>query len=141
MLKILICLLYLIIVSFCDVRIGKIPNFLTFGFFIAILVYDIFTVPSKIPEHLLSAFFFFILFFVTWRITKGLGMGDVKLASVLGYCSGFFMTTLVFVFASFTGIIFFLAVNIFRKKIRKVPFAPFVTAGYMMSELICRRIL
>ena len=115
--------LYLSVISIFDLRTGRIPNLLTAGFFVAMILSDIFTVPSKITNHLLSAIFFFAVFYLAKVITKGLGFGDVKAASVLGYGTGFLRGCTVFVFASIAGIIFF---------------APLMLAGFA-AEILCRR--
>lgn len=130
--------LYLSVISIFDLRTGRIPNLLTAGFFAAMILSDIFTVPSKITNHLLSAIFFFAVFYLAKVITKGLGFGDVKAASVLGYSTGFLRGCTVFVFASIAGIIFFATLNILKKKDEKIPFAPLMLAGFA-AEILCRR--
>lgn len=131
--------LYLSVISIFDLRTGRIPNLLTAGFFAAMILSDIFTVPSKITNHLLSAIFFFAVFYLAKVITKGLGFGDVKAASVLGYGMGFLRGCIGFVFASIAGIIFFAALNILKRENAKIPFAPFMLAGFAASEILCRR--
>lgn len=131
--------LYLSVISIFDLRTGRIPNLLTAGFFVAMILSDIFTVPSKITNHLLSAIFFFAVFYLAKVITKGLGFGDVKTASVLGYSTGFLRGCIGFVFASIAGIIFFSALNILKRENAKIPFAPFMLAGFAASEILCRR--
>lgn len=131
--------LYLSVISIFDLRTGRIPNLLTAGFFAAMILSDIFTVPSKITNHLLSAIFFFAVFYLAKVITKGLGFGDVKAASVLGYSTGFLRGCIGFVFASIAGIIFFSALNILKRENAKIPFAPFMLAGFAASEILCRR--
>lgn len=130
--------LYLSVISIFDLRTGRIPNLLTAGFFAAMILSDIFTVPSKITNHLLSAIFFFAVFYLAKVITKGLGFGDVKAASVLGYSTGFLRGCIGFVFASIAGIIFFATLNILKKKDEKIPFAPLMLAGFA-AEILCRR--
>ncbi|MCI6799333.1 MAG: A24 family peptidase [Spirochaetia bacterium] len=130
--------LYLSVISIFDLRTGRIPNLLTAGFFAAMILSDIFTVPSKITNHLLSAIFFFAVFYLAKVITKGLGFGDVKAASVLGYSTGFLRGCIGFVFASIAGIIFFSALNILKRENAKIPFAPFMLAGFA-AEILCRR--
>ena len=136
-----LCLLYLAVISFFDLRTGRIPNFITFGFSALMLFTTVFTTPSKILVRLLCAAFFFLLFLYIAMFTKGLGMGDVKLAAVIGYCKGFFATSLIFILACLGGILFFLFCYFLKRKLKKIPFAPFVTAGYLISEIFCRRIL
>ena len=130
--------LYLSVISIFDLRTGRIPNLLTAGFFVAMILSDIFTVPSKITNHLLSAIFFFAVFYLAKVITKGLGFGDVKAASVLGYGMGFLRGCIGFVFTSIAGIIFFATLNILKKKDEKIPFAPLMLAGFA-AEILCRR--
>lgn len=137
----ILCLLYLLTISFFDLCTGRIPNYITFGFFAFMLLIDIFTVPSKIPVHLLCAAFFFLLFLCISLLTKGLGMGDVKLAAVVSYCKGFFNTSYILILASILGLFIFIFSHFLKKGIKKIPFAPFVTAGYLVSEVFCRRIL
>lgn len=136
-----ILVLYLIVISFFDLCYGQIPNFITLAFLALLLISDIFTAPSKIPLQFLCAVFFFLMFLCIAMLTKGLGMGDVKLAAVIGYCKGFFNTSLIFILACLAGIMFFLAYRFLKKEIKKIPFAPFVTVGYFLSEIFCRRLL
>lgn len=136
-----LCLLYLTIISIFDLRTGRIPNFLTYGFFAAMLLSDILTVPSKIPKQLFSALFFFVIFFITALATKGMGLGDVKLATVMGYSSGLFKTSVILIFACMTGITAFIVIKTLKKDLKRLPFAPFVTVGYVICDILCRRIL
>lgn len=135
------CLLYLLTVSFFDGRTGRIPNCLTCGFLAASVITDIFTIPSEIPKHLLSAIFFFSLFFITAVMTKGIGIGDVKLAASVGYASGFLKTSIMLILACTAGIAAFLILRIRKSQSEKIPFAPLVAAGYVASELVCRKFL
>ena len=136
-----LCLLYLTVISIFDLRTGRIPNFLTYGFFAAMLLSDILTAPSKILARLLCSAFFFLLFLCIAMFTKGLGMGDIKVAAVIGYCKGFFAASLIFILACLGGMLFFLFCRFLKRGQKKIPFVPFVTAGYLISEIFCRRIL
>lgn len=136
-----LCLLYLPVISFFDLRTGRIPNLITFGFFTLILFSDLFAIPSKIPVQLFCSAFFFLLFLCIAMFTKGLGMGDVKLAAVIGYCKGFFDASIIFILACLGGILFFLFCHFHKRELKKIPFAPFVTIGFLISEIFCRRIL
>lgn len=136
-----LCLLYLSAVSFYDIREGRIPNILTLAFFAATLLADIITAPSRIPKNLLCASFFFSVLYFVAGLTNGLGMGDAKMAAALGYGAGFFKTSLSLILACSAGVMFFIAAKAAKRGVKKIPFAPFVTVGYAMSELFCRRIL
>lgn len=132
------CLLYLATISFFDLREGRIPNLITLGFFSLLVIADIFSSTSEIPTRLACSVFFFTVFLIAAAATKGIGMGDIKLAAVIGYCSGFFRTLCTFIIASLTGIIFFMAMCLFNKRANGIPFAPLTAAGYLLSELIFR---
>lgn len=132
------CLLYLATISFFDLRERRIPNSITFGFFSLMILKDIFTAPSEISVSLACSFFFSAVFLAAAAATKGMGMGDIKLAAAIGYCSGFFKALCSFIFASLAGIVFFMAMRLFSRRTSKIPFAPFAAAGYLLSELVCR---
>ena len=68
-------------------------------------------------------------------------MGDVKMAAAVGYSQGFIETSATFIIACFIGLVFFLVIHIRKKSVKKLPFAPFVTAGYVISNMLCRRLL
>lgn len=68
-------------------------------------------------------------------------MGDVKLAAVTGYCFGIFYTSLIIASACVIGIIFFTGSYIKKQKRKTLPFAPFVAAGFAISEIFFRRII
>ena len=133
--------MYLAVVSLFDFKQGRIPNLITLIFFLVALLTDVFTDPYKIPLKLSCAAFFFLLFYATALFSKGLGLGDVKLAAVVGYCAGFFKTSISLILACMIGIIFFMIRRVYGKKIERVPFAPFVAMGYTVSVIIYRRIL
>lgn len=136
-----LCLLYLVIISICDIRTKRIPDILTAIFFFILLFSDILSSPSSISGKILCGLFFFVLFFITAMFSKGLGMGDIKLAAVIGYCIGYLETSVVFICACATGIVFCFIVYLFRKKKIILPFAPFVTAGYVIEQVVSKRIL
>lgn len=132
------CLLYLATISFFDLREGRIPNSTTLGFFLLLILKDIFQAPSRILINLACSVFFFTVFLIAAEATKGMGAGDIKLAAAIGYCSGFFKALCTFILASLAGIVFFMALSLFNKRAGKIPFAPFAAAGYLLSELISR---
>lgn len=130
-------LVYLIILSSFDFQIKKIPNKILISLFLLIFCNDIKYFYYQIPLKLLTGLFFFLIMFLVSALTKGLGMGDVKLAAVIGYATGFFETCFTFLIAAFIGCIFFI---IKQNKIRQIPFAPFITFGFVLSQILCRRL-
>lgn len=132
-----LCLLYLLIISVCDIRTGRIPDCMTALFFAAAFCKDLFLSPKTIPESLSCAFLFFLIFFSVSVLTKGLGMGDAKLAAVLGYCEGFFGASLSLSIASVLGLLAFMLLPAEKRDAAKLPFAPFMSAGYAVSSVLC----
>ncbi len=133
-------LIFLIILSIYDIKTRRIPNKLIGLFSIIILLVDFFTAPLTIPLKLLKAFLFFLIFYIVSIYTQGLGMGDVKLATLIGYYSGIIHTSIIFITGSVLGILFYIVLCIYKRKDNKIPYAPFVTIGYFISEIVCRRL-
>lgn len=115
-------LLYLIVISIYDLNNGHIPDKFTLCFFAVSIFFDLFTTPNNIPKHLLVAVFFGGVFFFIKVLTKGIGMGDVKLAAVMGYAFGVFKTSIIFILASTAGITVFIIKKISMRK-RKCNFS------------------
>lgn len=136
-----LCLLYLLVISVCDVRTRCIPDCITGSVFALAFCLDVLRPCSKIPERFLCSFLFFALLGAVSAITKGMGLGDAKVAAVLGYCVGFFETLAILAFAAFFGIFGFCLFTLCKKKQDKLPFVPFVTLGYVITEVVSRRLL
>ena len=96
-------LLFLIVLSIYDIRTRRIPNILIGLFSIIILFVDIVTAPMTIPLKILNSLLFFLIFYLVSKSTKGLGIGDVKLATLIGYYSGIIHTSIIFITASLLG--------------------------------------
>lgn len=112
-----ILLIYLLLKTYLDIRIGN--TFIQF---------------DQGAAGLLAFFMFFTIF----RCTKGLGFGDVKYATIIGYTVGirlFFVGTFI---ASILGMIaFFVGFRLFDWDMkRKLPFAPFLSAGALLTFAI-----
>lgn len=126
---------YLILFSLCDLFWKKIPNAMLLSFFASVFCSDISFAYGTMLLRLSCAVLFSAIFFLVAYCTNGLGAGDAKLAGVLGYCNGFFRTSLILGIAAFLGILFYVLYSIFRKKITNVPFAPFVLAAYFVYAM------
>lgn len=133
-----LCLLYLLVISVCDMRTLRIPDCMTVGAFGLALCLDVILSCSKIPEKLFCGLLFFALLSAVSVITKGMGLGDAKVAAVLGYCVGFFEVLAILTFAAFLGILGFCLLAICRNRQDRLPFAPFVTLGYVLTEIVFR---
>lgn len=136
-----LCLLYLLVISVCDIRMRRIPDYMTGCVFGGALCADVLLSCSRIPEKLFCGFFFLALLGAVSFITKGMGLGDAKVAAVLGYCVGFFETVAILASAAALGIFGFVLFALCKKKQDKLPFVPFVTIGYVLAEAVFRRLL
>ena len=130
----LACLLYLIAASYFDIRNRIIPDALTAGFFIMAAASSILTNNIK---NIACAAFFLILFAAVSLATNGLGMGDAKLAAATGCAFGLLKASVMLLFSCIAGIIFCAALRITTR----IPFAPFVLAGFIAEEIFMKEIL
>ena len=134
----IICFIYLTAASLCDIRYGRIPNYLTISAFVIIITYDLIFSLSAIPLHLVCSLFFLIVFLTARFITKGIGYGDIKLAAVTGYCMGFIKTSSIFIISALLGITIFCLLRVKGKRIMTLPFAPLAAAGFVISQISFR---
>ena len=134
LLKILIFLL-LITISVFDIRKMIIPNVLVIVVFVLSLVFLLLTKPvSLILYHLLFSLIVMGSLFLVSKLTKGFGIGDVKLCSTLSFAQGFPAFFVTLFLSSIFGIVYSL-VRFKISKNNKIPFAPFIAAGFLTSEV------
>lgn len=136
-----LCLLYLLVISVCDMRTRRIPDCITGSVFALAFCLDVLLSCPKIPEKFFCGFLFFALLGAVSAITKGMGLGDAKVAAVLGYCIGFFEVLAILAFAAFLGIFGFCLFVLCKRKQDKLPFVPFMTLGYVITEVMSRRLM
>lgn len=125
-------LFYLIIISLYDIKYLKIEDSFLTGLFITtsgVVIAD----NNLFIRNFFVAVLFFLVFFLIYSFTDGLGFGDVKLISLIAYSSGFWNTCIISIVACIVGLIFFLIRFIQKKYILKIPFAPFLTAGTLIA--------
>ena len=122
-----------IVIFFCDLFYGLIPDVAVLILTCATLGY-IFVEKLPFLTHVLAGFgamgFFFLLYIVTKK--KGMGFGDVKLAFPLGFLLGFPQVILGFYVAFLTGaIVALILIVIHKKRFRgdTISFGPFLVFG------------
>lgn len=136
-----LCLFYLALLSFIDFHRRRLPDCIVLSLFFTVFCFDISFSFDKIPLKLLVSFFIFLIFAFVLIVTHGLGGGDIKLAAALFYCLGFFDSLLVFIVACFSAVIAFLLFHLRGKKIKRMPFAPFLAFGYLFAQVSGRNFL
>lgn len=131
-------LFFCVLISAFDLKYLLIPDFLLISFLIVSIGFYFFLDKKLILPLVLSGLLFFFIFFLIYRLTNGLGFGDVKFVACLAFAMGFYKSVFAFFCASLLGLVFFLLVHVFNKKIKRIPFAPFLTASSMVSLFLWR---
>lgn len=129
-----------------DIRLHRLPNALTYGAALALFAINLaFSVGTHnfdnfVPVLLAGIVPAAALLSVALISRGGMGLGDVKLAVVLGWAAG--LASLTAVFATFViafaiGGLYAIAVLIVKKTDRKaaIPFGPFLLAGFWLAFL------
>jgi prepilin signal peptidase PulO-like enzyme (type II secretory pathway) len=129
---------FCIIVSIYDSKTLRIPDVLLFICFLALSVLgfqnDLFSVLNKTLALLLG----YVIFFIIYHFSGGLGYGDVKYAALLGFALGLENVCIAFLFTS-AGALLVYAIGLFFfrwDKSAKLPFAPFLSLGAAITELV-----
>jgi leader peptidase (prepilin peptidase)/N-methyltransferase len=123
-----------------DLDVRRIPNTLTAPFAVAAVVVLAALDPGRLPEHLIAGVAAFAFFYLAAVARPGgMGMGDVKLAGVLGLYLGRAVAPGIF-FALVSGIVIgagvMARVGVAEGRRTKIPFGPFLALGGLLAFLI-----
>jgi prepilin signal peptidase PulO-like enzyme (type II secretory pathway) len=137
----LIFLLYisgsLIIIFIYDLKHYIIPDKVLLPAICIALFYRLFLSFALIPNYLLAAVVASGLFFLVFLFTsgKGMGLGDVKLAILMGLLLGFYNVLVALFLAFFFGAIIGIIMMIWQRKSLKseIPFGPFLITGTFVA--------
>jgi prepilin signal peptidase PulO-like enzyme (type II secretory pathway) len=127
-----IFVIFSIPISLIDLRSRRIPDLLSFPCFILLFFARFLLTPQRLPGCLIAAIFGMLLFYCVRSSTKGLGLGDVKFAAVIGLFCGFPCLLPAFLIAALLGI----AVALFLQTGGRpcpLPFAPFLSVGAIIA--------
>ena len=134
----LILAIFALIISVVDSKTLRIPDFLLLSCFFALVILDIYRSGGTwfFYENLLSASVWFIIFYLVYRYSGGLGFGDVKYAALLGYALGLEKSGTAFLSTALGAIlVYVIGIGFLRwEKTVKLPFAPFLSFGAMAAE-------
>ncbi len=129
-----------------DGKTHMIPNVLilgTLGIGILLLPFEYIFAQEKfiatLVMSLVGLFSCVVLFYILARLTKeGIGMGDVKLISTMGFLLGLASTLISVLFSLLicTCVAIFLLFGKKKNKNDKIPFGPFVFFGYILMLLL-----
>jgi leader peptidase (prepilin peptidase)/N-methyltransferase len=131
---------FLVPIAVIDLDLKRIPNALTGpAAIVALAIGGIFD-PSYLPEQLIAGAAALLFFLLPALIhNKGMGMGDVKLAGVLGLYLGRSVAPALF-FALILGVVVGVAViasqGMTEGRRVKIPFGPFMAAGAILAFFV-----
>jgi leader peptidase (prepilin peptidase) / N-methyltransferase len=141
----LVLLVVLVPVALIDLDHRIIPNKITLPAAVAALALGLLLKPSSLPEHLLAgaAAGGFLLVFVL-AYPRGMGMGDVKLAAVLGLFLGASAAVALLAgvaLGTIVGAVVMARVGVERGRKTAVPFGPFLAVGGLLALFVGPAIL
>jgi leader peptidase (prepilin peptidase) / N-methyltransferase len=128
----------LVPVAFIDLEHRIIPNAVLSAGAVAGTVLLVALEPGMLPEHLAAgggAFAFFLLAALAYP--AGMGMGDVKLAGVMGLCLGLSVVPalgVAFAVGTAVGLLILAREGVAARK-KGVPFGPFLALGAVVGVL------
>ncbi len=127
----------LVPVALIDFEHRIIPNTIMLPAAVLAIALGLALKPSGVPEQLLAAAAAggFLLIFVL-AYPRGMGMGDVKLAAVLGLYLGQFVAVAVIggvLIGTLVGVAVIARVGVERGRKTAIPFGPFLAAGALIA--------
>lgn len=132
-----ICLIFLSILSFWDIKKFCIPNFILLVFFISILISHFILLSNSFINSFVNAVFFTFLFHIISVITKGLGAGDVRVLGILAIPLSFLQMCILGIISCIVGFLIFCTIaKLFKKKTNRIPFIPCITVGFIGLQMI-----
>jgi len=128
---------FCLVIAVVDLKTYRIPDILLIAFVLAMVILEGSQPLAVVVTRLATALGVFLLFFAVWYFSGGMGLGDVKYAAVLGYLLGFDKIFQALVFTAFLSIaIYIVGILLFHwSKTTKIPFAPFLSAGAIVSVM------
>lgn len=129
-----------------DYKTQRIPNLLSLGGSLIIIIIRIIFFNTNILIFIISGIYGFAVFLLIERVLKGkMGFGDIKLSLCIGLTIGFWgWHVSVFTASAFGIIMYVLVKNRTKNKIENetknshkgIPFAPFLLAGQFTALIL-----
>ncbi len=124
-----------VIVTITDFKFMRIPNKVLLAFLPLLLLLRIYFPLHALWVHLLGAALGLGITLAIAVLTRGMGMGDVKLFALFGWVLGFPQAIVAFILAcalgSLVGGLLILTGKVQKKQ--HIPFAPWLAAGTLMA--------
>ena len=145
--------IFFIIIFFIDLRHFIIPNELTYslmviGFFKTFFIHsNLLLFPDYIDSVIGGLAGFFIIWLIIFLYKKlknieGMGLGDAKLLSSLGFCFGWLSLPFILIFSSLIALLITLPSLIKKTKnmTTKIPFGPYLILGCLFYLIFSDKI-
>ena len=128
----------LIVITFTDLDHQIIPNKVNLFAFVAFIILNLFSGYIQWKDSLLGALIGGGFLFVLALLTGAMGIGDVKLITVIGFYLGWKSTILTLFLSFIIGGVFGILLLAFRIKGRKdiIPFGPWIAIASYITMLI-----
>lgn len=127
------------VVSKNDAEKYFIPDSVLIFVAVVLMGTDVFLCPERILIKILFAFLMFFILLSVFFVSGGIGGGDIKLICLLTYGTGFFATVAGLFFACISALVFcFIKKELCAEKVKRVPFAPFVSASVLLCSLFIK---
>lgn len=133
--------LYLGLISLSDLKSEIIPNIFVYSLFLTAFCLKISDDFSGLPVSIAAAVVIALFLFAVRHFTKGLGLGDVKLLFVTTFCTGFLKSIFAIIVSCLAGIIVFILLKALKKRVLRIPYAPFITLGYLSVDLFGKKLI
>lgn len=126
----------LVIISISDIKYMLIPDKILLFFFSILFIERLILPLNPWWDSLVGASVIFVILFMIAVISKGgMGGGDIKLFTVLGFVLGLKQILFTFFFANIFGALIGLigmAIGVFERK-KPIPFGPFIAIGTFIT--------
>jgi leader peptidase (prepilin peptidase)/N-methyltransferase len=134
-----VLVLLLVPITLIDLETQRIPNVLTYSGAVLAVALVAGLQPEALTEHLIAGAAAGLFLFVAWfAYPSGMGLGDVKLALVLGLFLGRAVAPammVALVSGTLVGAAVMARVGVERGRKTKVPFGPFLALGGLVGVL------
>ena len=128
-----------LVIYITDLKERIIPDEINLTLLLTVAIYRLFLTPEPFLPYLVSGFLFSLFFLILVFMTKGKGMGigDVKFAFIMGLFLGYPKILIAFYLAFLTGAAVSLILVIAGKKRMKstIAFGPFLIAATVVSYI------
>jgi leader peptidase (prepilin peptidase) / N-methyltransferase len=136
----LVLVTFLVPIAVIDIDVKRIPNALTAPAAVLAVVLGALLAPHDLPEQLAAGAGALIFFMLPALLSKkGMGMGDVKLAAVLGLYLGRAVAPAIFfalILGVVVGVAYITATGAEKGRKTPIPFGPFLAAGALIAFFV-----